>query len=58
MDHTMMVVASTGLTDTMTDRESEWSPCLASGTIGSSEACTSVAIRVLIGPIDLAPFLA
>ena len=50
----MMVVDSTGLTDTMADRE--WPPCLASGTIGSSEACT--AIRVVIGPIGLAPFLA
>ena len=49
----MMVVDSTGLTDTMADRE--WPPCLASGTIGSSEAAV---IRVLIGPIDLAPSLA
>ena len=36
MDHTIMSVDSTGLTDTMADRE--WPPCLASGTIGSSEA--------------------
>ena len=52
----MMVVDSTGLTDTMADRE--WPPCLASGTIGSSEAARCTAIRVLIGPIDLTPFLA
>ena len=58
MDHTMMVVDSSGLTDTMADRE--WPPCLASGTIGSSdtEAGGCTAIRVLIGPIDLAPSLA
>ena len=37
----MMVVDSTGLTDTMTDRE--WPPCLASGTIGSSEAARRAA---------------
>ena len=50
----MIVADSTGLTDTMADRE--WPPCLASGTIGSSEAAP--AIRVLIGPIALAPSLA
>ena len=41
----MMVVDSTGLTDTMADRE--WPPCLASGTIGTRRLrCT--AIRVLM----------
>ena len=50
----MIVVDSTGLTGTMADRE--WPPCLASGTIGSSEGRT--AIRVLITPIALTLFLA
>ena len=56
MDHTMMVVDSTGLTDTMAGRE--WPSCLASGTIGSSEAAPRTAIRVLITPIALTLFLA
>ena len=56
MDHTMMVVDSIGLTDTMADRE--WPPCLASGTIGSSDVGGRTAIRVLITPIALTLFLA
>ena len=52
----MMVVDSTGLTDTMADRE--WPPCLASGTIAHRQLEGRTAIRVLIGPIDLAPSLA
>ena len=52
----MMEIDSTGLTDTMADRE--WPPCLASGTIGSSLLGGRTAIRVLITPIVLTLFLA
>ena len=52
----MMVVDSTGLTDTMADRE--WPPCLAAGTIGTRQLGGRTAIRVLITPIALTLFLA
>ena len=54
MDHTMMVVDSTGLTDTMADRAVAAMPRL--GHHRQLEGRT--AIRVLITPIALTLFLA